>query len=89
MRKLPSPKAVPWLLLLEGVTTARHHWQRLTPEERAHLQRLVVASRGRPGHLGTRDRLELRRLAKKLDLPGLGRDLVPLAGRARRRGRRP
>jgi hypothetical protein len=46
-------------------------------------------SRGRLSNLSTRQRLELRRLARKLDLKGMGRELRPLVRggkRSRRRG---
>jgi hypothetical protein len=45
-------------------------------------------SRGRLSNLSTRQRLELRRLARKLDLKGMGRELRPLVrGGKRSRGR--
>ena len=87
MAKLPSPKAVPWLVVLDGVMVARDHWHNLTPAERARLQHLLVASRGRRGNLTSREQAELKKLAAKLDVKGLGRDLLPLATK-RRRGRR-
>jgi hypothetical protein len=62
---------------------ARDHWEKLTPGERAHLSALVRKSRGRPGNLTARERADLRRLAAKLDLPGLGRSVAPVARRLR------
>jgi hypothetical protein len=67
---------------------ARDHWGKLTPGERAHLSALVRKSRGRPGNLTARERGDLRRLAGKLDLPGLGRSAAPVARRLRPRPRR-
>jgi hypothetical protein len=67
---------------------ARDHWERLTPGERAHLAALVRKSRGRPGNLTARERGDLRRLAAKLDLPGLGRSVAPVARGLRGRPRR-
>lgn len=69
---------------------ARDHWGKLTPGERAHLSALVRKSRGRRANLTARERAELRRLAAKLDLPGLGRSMAPVARRLRpRAGRGP
>lgn len=84
---MPKFKALPWLVVLDAVLAARDHWHQLTPAERARLQRLVVASRGRRGNLTRREQDELRALARKLELVRLGRDLVPriAAGRRRRR----
>ena len=87
MPKLPARKAVPWILLYELATTAGEHWRRLTPQERARLQRLLKASRGRPGSLTRRERDELKALVGKLDLKTFGRDAVPLIAK-RRAGRR-
>lgn len=82
---MPKIKGLPWLVVLEAVLAAREHWSRLTPAERARLQHLVVASRGRKGNLTRREQLELRKLARKLDLQGLGRNVVPRLTRSRRR----
>jgi hypothetical protein len=70
------------------MVVARDHWGKLTPGERAHLSALVRKSRGRPGNLTARERGDLRRLAGKLDLPGLGRSVAPVARRLRPQSRR-
>ena len=87
MARLPARRAVPWAVLLELMVVARDHWQKLTPGERAHLAALVRKSRARPGNLTASERREVRRLAAKLDLPTLGRNLAPVARRLRPRGR--
>ena len=53
------------------------------------MTRLIRESRGRLGNLSPKDREELRKLVRKLDLRGLGRDVIaPLRGGGRRkRGR--
>jgi hypothetical protein len=86
--RLPARRAVPWAVLLELMVIARDHWGKLTPGERAHLSALVRKSRGRPGNLTARERADLRRLAAKLDLTGLGRSVAPVARRLRPRPRR-
>ena len=65
----------------------RAHWERLTPGERAHLTALLRKSRARPGNLTAGERRDVRRLAAKLDLPALGRNLAPVAQRLRLRPR--
>jgi hypothetical protein len=80
---------VPWALLLRGGVIVGRRWSALTAKERARLAQLLRESRGRLSNLSTRQRLELRRLARKLDLKGMGRELRPLVRggkRSRRRG---
>ncbi len=62
-------------------------WRALSEKDRARLTRLVRESRGRLGHLSARERDELRKLVRKLDLKGMGRELLPLVrgGRGRKR----
>jgi len=62
-------------------------WSALSAKDRARLARLARGSRGRLGNLSPRDRDELRKLVRKLDLNGAGRELLPLL-RGRRRGRK-
>jgi hypothetical protein len=85
--RLPARRAVPWAVLLELMVLTRDHWQKLTPGERAHLAALLRKSRARPGKLTPGERRDVRRLAGKLDLPMLGRNLGPLARRLRPRPR--
>jgi hypothetical protein len=67
------------------MVVARDHWEKLTPGERAHHAALIKKSRGRPGNLTPRERRDVRRLAVKLDLPALGRNLAPVASGLRGR----
>jgi hypothetical protein len=84
MPSLIPRRALSVALALELATTARTHWNMLTPGERAHLGDLVKKSKGRPQNLTPRDRKDLRRLVGKLDLPMLGRSLVTARTRHRR-----
>jgi hypothetical protein len=82
---------VPWALLLRAVMVVGKRWTTLSSKERARFTQLVRQSRGRASNLSVKQRLELRKLARKLDLKGIARDLGPLArgggrGRRRRRG---
>ena len=84
MPRLPG-RTLPLAMAIEVAMTARTHWQKLTPGERAHLNDLVRKFKGRPQNLTPRDRQDLRRILGKLDLPGLGRSLLPHARGLRRR----
>lgn len=78
-------KALPWAPLLRGAVVLGRRWRSLSERDRNRLVDLLRQSGGRPGHLSTKERKELRSLAGKLDLKGIGRELLPLV-RARRGG---
>jgi hypothetical protein len=81
--------AVPWAVLLRGGMIVSRRWSALSGKERARLAALLRESRGRLSNLSTRQRLELRKLARKLDLKGMSRELMPLVrGGKRTRKRR-
>jgi len=84
MAKIPI-KGAPWLVIIQAAMAARKHWGVLTPAERGDLARLLRTTKGRPGNLTAHEKAELRRLVGKLDVPGLGKDLLPIASRRRRR----
>jgi hypothetical protein len=84
-----TAKAVPWAALLQGTMIVGRRWAALSEKERARFAELVRHSRGRVRNLSMKERLELRKLAHKLDIRGMGRDLAPLVLRQRhKRGRR-
>ncbi len=76
-RRLPDRiRTVPWLLLLRGAQLVWTHLQDdLTAQDRARLGRLL---RVPPHRMTPADRAELRRIAAKVDLRGLGRDFTDL-----------
>jgi hypothetical protein len=76
------------LLIGQAVLASRRHWQRLEAHERRRLTEIVRNSRGRPSNVTRREREELVRLIRKLDLTTLGRDIAGLASPFGRRGRR-
>jgi hypothetical protein len=82
-------RALPWVAIVQGGVAIGRRWRALSAKDRARLTRLLRESRGSVGNLSIRQRLELRALVRRLDLAGLGRELLPLArdGRGRRRGR--
>jgi hypothetical protein len=87
MPRLPGRKAVPWMLMLETAMVLRTHWGRLDPHDRRELSRIVKKSAGGPANLTKKDRSELARIVRHLDLITAGRKLLPFHGGVRR-GRR-
>jgi hypothetical protein len=82
-------KALPWMMLARAGVVVGKRWTALTGKERARLAELLRNSRGRTGNLNTRERAELRKLVRKLDLRGAARELMPLfraGGKRRKRG---
>lgn len=88
---MPKPvssrlRALPWAMLLQTGVLLGKRWMALSEKERARLKALLLQSRGRIGTLSTRERLELGRLLRKLDLKGAGPELMTLLrGRGRRK----
>jgi hypothetical protein len=82
-------RALPWALIARVTVVVGKRWTALSGKERARLARLVRSSRGRTRNLSLRERNELRKLVRKLDLKGAQRELLPLLrGGKRRRWRR-
>jgi hypothetical protein len=82
-------KALPWALVLQAGLVVGKRWRALSHSDRARIARLLRDSGGRPANLRPKERKELRKLAGKLDLKGMSRELLGLAGPRRgRRGRR-
>ena len=89
--RLLSRRAVPitWLLLAgQAALATRRHLQKLDARERRRLAEIVRSSGGRPSNVSKRERDELLRIVRKLELGRLGRDVAGMAAGARRRGRR-
>jgi hypothetical protein len=81
-----TARAIPWAALLQGTVIVGRRWAALSAKERARFTALIHKSRGRLRNLSVRERLELRKLAHKLDIRGMGDELMAL--RRRRRSRR-
>lgn len=82
--------AVPWLTLARAAMIVSKHWNALSMKERSQLAQLIGESRGRASNLSLKQRAELRKLARKLDIKGMSRELWPLVrgGKRARRGRK-
>ena len=83
---MPRLRAVPWLVLLDVATLLRDRWGRLNPADRRRLAEIVRQGR----RVSERDKADLRRIVRKLELIDAGRQLAPIVGRRARsrRGRR-
>ena len=81
-------RAIPWALLLQGTVVVGRRWQRLSTSERERLRTLLRDSGGRIDRLTAKERKELRKLAEKLDLRGMGSELLALRTLHRRALRR-
>ena len=77
-------KELPWALLLQAGFAVGRRVGKLSASERERLLELLRESGGRLSTLSEKQRKELRKLAGKLDLRGMGDDLRPLIRRARR-----
>jgi hypothetical protein len=80
-------RPIPWILLFDAAIIARDRWGRLAPHERSQLAAILRKSRGRPGNLTAAERRDFGRLAGKLDLVGVIREVGPLRRRWLRRKR--
>jgi hypothetical protein len=81
-------KALPWAALLQGGIAIGRRWRALSERDRARLTSLVRESHGRLSNLSSKERGELRKLAGKLDVKGMGGELRALLHGKRRRGKR-
>lgn len=87
--RIDKAKALPWAALLQGVVVVGRRWKGLSAQDRERLKELLAESGGRLHTLSGKQRKELRKLAGKLDLKGMARELAALRGGRRgwRRGR--
>jgi len=81
-------KDLPWMALLQGGVVLARRLRGLSVKDRERLRRLLSESGGRISRLSDKERKELRKLAGKLDLAGVGRELLPFAKGIRGRRRR-
>jgi len=81
-------RAFPWAALLQGVVIVGRRWQKLSAKDRERLKELLAESGGRVNRLSSKQRKELQKLAGKLDLKGMAKELVALRALRSRRRRR-
>ena len=85
--KVQKARALPWAAALQAAVIVGRRWKSLSEKDRERIRSLLSESGGRVNRLSSKERNELRKLAGKLDLKGMGRDLMALRGRGRLRRR--
>lgn len=89
MPSLVRLRALPWLALLEVARTGKQHLDRhLSAADRRRVADIARRSKGDPRRLSDREKSDLRRIARDLDLAAFARDLAPAAARLRSGRRR-
>jgi hypothetical protein len=81
-------KELPWATVLGAVVVVGKRWRSLSSKERERLTGLLRESGGKLNALSAKERKELRKIAGKLDLKGMGAELMALRAGRGRRGRR-
>ena len=88
MLRLTRLGPLKWLALLDlGRLAYSHFSENMTPQDRARAAELARKSKGDPRKLTRGEKDELRAIARRLELKRLGRDVVPVVVRGRRRRR--
>ena len=82
--RVDAAKELPWAALLQGAVVVGRRWKALSAKDRERIKALLAESGGRISSLSAKQRKELRKLAGKLDLSGMGKELMALRGRGRR-----
>ncbi|HYF25292.1 MAG TPA: hypothetical protein VD931_06100 [Baekduia sp.] len=80
MPKLPF-KASPWMLAAEAGLAMRRRWKDLEADEQRRLRELLSKAH----QLTAKEKDELRRLVAKLDMVGVGKELLPVVGKRYKR----
>ena len=85
MPPLTRIRTVPWILLLELARTTKAHLDdNLTPADRRRVVAIARRTKGDARQLTERDKAELKRIARELNVALLARNLAPSATRLRR-----
>ncbi len=85
MPPLARIRTIPWLVLLELARTTKAHLdENLTAADRKRVAAIARRTKGDVRKLTERDKAELKRIARELNVAMLARDLAPGATRLRR-----
>ncbi len=77
----PSPRAIPWRLVLEvGTIVLNRFRDDLAPGDRHRLAELLKRSMGDPRKLTSRERQEVLAVVRRIDAQRLGRDVTAIVG---------
>ena len=89
MPPLARVRTLPWLVLLELARTTKSHLDdNLSAKDRRTVSAIAKRTRGDVRKLTERDKADLKRIARELNLAMLARDLAPAATRLRGGGGR-
>ena len=89
MPPLARVRTLPWLVLLELARTTKSHLdENLSASDRRKVSSIARKTKGDVRKLSERDKAELKRIARELNLTLLARNLAPTATRLRGGGRR-
>jgi hypothetical protein len=89
MPPLTRFRALPWLALIDVARTTKTHVDlNLSAADRKRVAKIASKTKGDVRKLSERDKADLKRIARDLNLAMLARDLVPTAGRLRSGRRR-
>jgi hypothetical protein len=84
MPPLARVRTLPWLVLLELARTTKSHLDdNLSAGDRKKVAAIAKKSKGDVRKLSERDKAELKRIARELNLALLARNLAPAATRLR------
>jgi hypothetical protein len=84
MPPLARVRTLPWLVLLELARTTKSHLdENLSASDRRKVSAIARKSKGDVRKLSERDKAELKRIARDLNLALLARNIAPAATRLR------
>ena len=85
MSRLTRLRAFSWLAVFDAArTTWSHFSENVSKRDRDRVMAILRKTKGDPRRLTVKDKADLRAIGRRLQLARLGRDLMPLADRARR-----
>jgi hypothetical protein len=89
MPTLARVRTIPWIVLADIARVTKAHLdEHLSDHDRKRVKSIAGRTKGDVRKLTERDKAELKRIARELNLTLLARDLLPAARAARRRSRR-
>ena len=89
MPPLARIRMLPWLALLELAKTTKSHLDdNLSAKDRQRVATIAKRTKGDVRKLTEKEKADLKRIAREMNLAMLARDLVPTATRMRRGRRR-
>lgn len=89
MPPLTRFRALPWLALIDVARTTKAHLdEHLSEKDRKRVAAIARRTKGDVRKLTEREKADLKRIGRDLNVALLARNLVPAAGRMRGRRRR-